>query len=176
MQLSDLGERICILGPSNSGKSTLAVAIGDKLGLPVVHLDRLYHLPNTDWVPRSTEDFLALHDEAIAGDRWVMDGNYSVSMPQRFRRATGVIFLDVSTLRSLGRYFRRCLLQPHRLGGLDGRRDSVKWTMIRHITVTTPNNRRRNAEMFDSLMQPKVRLASVEAIRQCYIDWGLRRR
>lgn len=175
MQLSDLGERICILGPSNSGKSTLAVAIGDKLGFPVVHLDRLYHLPHTDWVPRSTEDFRALHDEAIAGDRWVMDGNYSVCMPQRFRRATGVIFLDVSTLRSLGRYFRRCLLQAHRLGGLDGRRDSVKWAMIRHITVTTPNNRRRNTEMFDSLTQPKVRLSSVGAIRQLYIDWGLKR-
>ena len=82
--------------------------------------------------------------------------------------------------------FRRCAVsagifvavffKPHRLGGLDGRHDSVKWTMIRHITVTTPNTRRRNTEMFDSLMQPKVRLASVEAIRQCYIDWGLRRR
>lgn len=176
MQLEDLGERICILGPSNSGKSTLAVAIGDKLGLPVVHLDRLYHLPHADWVPRSTEDFRALHDEAIAGDRWVMDGNYSVCMPQRFRRATGVIFLDVSTLRSLARYFRRSLLQTHRHGGLDGRRDSVKWAMIRHITVTTRNNRRRNTEMFDSLTLPKIRLASVAAIRQCYVDWGLRRR
>ena len=28
MDLDDLGARICILGPSNSGKSTLAAAIG----------------------------------------------------------------------------------------------------------------------------------------------------
>lgn len=176
MRLADLGDRICILGPSNSGKSTLAVAIGDKLGIPVVHLDRLYHLPETDWQPRGAGDFLALHDAAVAGDRWVMDGNYSIGLPQRFDRATGVILLDVSTLRSLGRYLRRSLLQTDRQGGLDGGHDSVKWEMIRHIVGTTPGNRQRYAEMFDSLTLPKIRLASAGAIRQCYVDWGLKRR
>jgi hypothetical protein len=48
--------------------------------------------------------------------------------------------------------------------------------MIRHIVVTTPGNRRRYAEMFDSLTLPKIRLASAAAIRQCYADWDLRRR
>ena len=37
MNLSDLGDRICILGPSNSGKSTLADAIARKRGLEPVH-------------------------------------------------------------------------------------------------------------------------------------------
>ena len=44
-RLQDLGQRICILGPSSSGKSTLAAAIGDACGLEVVHLDLLHHLP-----------------------------------------------------------------------------------------------------------------------------------
>lgn len=52
MRLEDLGQRICILGPSNSGKSTLASAIGRKCGLTVIHLDQLYHRPGTDWEPR----------------------------------------------------------------------------------------------------------------------------
>src|SRR6516225_11108594 len=38
MQLADLGERICILGPSNSGKSTLAETIARKRGLELIHL------------------------------------------------------------------------------------------------------------------------------------------
>lgn len=41
ISLSSLGPRICILGPSNSGKSTLATAIARKCDLRPVHLDQL---------------------------------------------------------------------------------------------------------------------------------------
>ncbi len=173
MQLEHLGDRICILGPSNSGKSTLAVAIGLKRALPVVHLDQLFHLPDTDWMPRPREEFVALHDEAIQKERWVMDGNYSLCMPQRFERATGLILLDVSTSLSLWRYIRRCLSQSKRQGGLVGNRDSIKWDMLRNIVVTTPKNSRRYVEMFESLNLPKIHLASADAIRRSYAAWKL---
>ncbi|MBP2301176.1 AAA family ATPase [Azospirillum picis] len=175
MQLSDLGQRICILGPSNSGKSTLAEAIARKCGFPVVHLDRLYHAPGTDWEPRPADEFVALHDAAIAGERWIMDGNYSRCMPQRFRRATGLIFLDVSMPLSLLRYFRRTLFEPERRGALEGRRDSIKWTMIHHIAVTTPRNRERNLATFHQADLPKIRLGSARDINACYRRWGLQR-
>ena len=77
LPLNALGNRIMVLGPSNAGKSTLAVAISMKLNIPVVHIDQLQHLPNTDWKIRNEEDFKALHDTAIMEDSWVMDGNYS---------------------------------------------------------------------------------------------------
>lgn len=125
--LADLGPRVCILGPSNSGKSTLAGAIGRARGLEVVHLDLLFHYPGTDWVARPEGEFLALHDKAITCDRWVMDGNYSKCMPQRFRRATGLILLDVGTATSLLRYGRRTLFEGEkRAGALPGGRDSIK--------------------------------------------------
>jgi len=173
MDLPDLGNRICILGPSNSGKSTLANAIARKRGLEPVHLDVLHHLPNTDWEPRPKGEFVALHDAAIAGERWVMDGNYSICMPQRFRRATGLILLDISMPASLLRYFRRTLFETGRLGALEGGRDSVKWDMIHHIAVVQPKNRKRYRAMFDELDLPKLRLSSVRAIKQCFREWGL---
>ncbi|WP_217575056.1 AAA family ATPase [Mesorhizobium sp. GbtcB19] len=173
MNLADLGNRICILGPSNSGKSTLANAIARKRGLEPVHLDLLHHLPNTDWEPRPKSEFVALHDAAIAGERWVMDGNYSVCMPQRFARATGLILLDISTSASLLRYFRRTLFEAKRHGALEGGRDSVKWDMIHHIAVVTPRNRQRYRTMFEELNLPKLRLTSVRAIKQCFRAWGL---
>ena len=175
MQLSELGERICILGPSNSGKSTLAAAIARKRGLAAIHLDQLYHLPNTDWVVRPTDEFVALHDAAIAGDRWVMDGNYSMCMPQRFLRATGLILLDISTPASLLRYWRRTLFGRERAGALEGGRDSIKWDMVYHIAVVTPKNRKRYAKMFHEIDLPKVCLASIRAIKQVYQRWGLER-
>lgn len=175
MLLSELGERICILGPSNSGKSTLAAAIARKRRLPAVHLDQLYHLPGTDWQPRPAAEFLALHDAAIAGERWVMDGNYSICLPQRLCRATGVILLDVSAPASLLRYFRRTLFERSRIGALEGGQDSVKWIMIRHIAVASPKNRRRYADMFRDIDLPKARLDSMRAIRRHYRRWGLER-
>ncbi len=175
MELADLGDRICILGPSNSGKSTLADAIARKRGLTPIHLDQLYHLPGTDWVARPREEFVALHDEAIAGERWVMDGNYSVCMPQRFARATGVILLEVSTALSLARYFRRTLFQKSRVGGLKGGQDSIKWMMIRHITVATPKNKARYRRMLDDMPLPKICLPSAGAISAVYRQWELER-
>ena len=173
LELAELGCRICILGPSNSGKSTLAAAIGRRLDLNVVHLDRLYHVPETNWIVRPEEQFLALHDQAIAGECWVIEGNYSVCLPQRLVRATGLILLDISTQTSLGRYLRRTLLEDQRVGALQGGQDSVKWGMIRHILVTTPATRKRYSQMFSELSLPKVKLASMGRMKQAMRDWGL---
>ena len=104
--LDELGERICIPGPSNSGKSTLATAIARRRGLPAVHLDQLFHLPRTDWQPRPEAEFLALHDQAIRQPRWVMDGNYTRCLGRRLERATGLVLLDVPMAVSLLRYVR----------------------------------------------------------------------
>ncbi|GAB3780742.1 P-loop NTPase family protein [Dyella agri] len=175
MRLPALGRRICILGPSNSGKSTLANAIARKHGLPAIHLDQLHHLPGTDWQPRPPDEFTALHDEAILGDAWVMDGNYSNCMPQRLQRATGIILLDISTPLSLFRYVRRCLSGRARAGALEGGGDRIKWEMIHYIAVVTPGNRRRNAERYRQILLPKIRLASARAIGQCYRQWDLER-
>lgn len=171
--LADLGRRICILGPSNSGKSTLATAIGRKCTIDVIHLDQLYHLPNTDWQVRPTDEFIALHNRAITQDQWVMDGNYSSCMGQRFDRATGLILLDVSTPTSLLRYANRTLFESDRHGALEGKRDSLKWSMIRHIIVRTPKNRIRYEQLFHDLDLPKIYLSSVREINRCYQQWGL---
>lgn len=168
MTLDDLGPRICIMGPSNSGKSTLAAAIARARGLTPVHLDQLHHLPNTDWQPRPEEEFIALHDEALSGTSWVMDGNYSRCLPQRLARATGVILLDTSTATSLLRYLRRSWFERDRLGGLEGAKGSVKWDMIRHIAIATRKNRGRYREMFRHISLPKIQLSTPHEIARFY--------
>jgi adenylate kinase family enzyme len=173
MILDGLGPRICILGPSNSGKSTLAEAIGRARDLPLVHLDQLYHLPDTDWQPRARAEFVALHDAAIEAPRWVMDGNYSGTLPQRLSRATGFILLDVSTTISLFRYFRRSWFERDRRGALEGGKDSVKWSMIHHIAVTTRSNRKRYDEMFARVSVPKVMLRTPQELAAFYRETGL---
>ena len=174
-ELAELGERICILGPSNSGKSTLADAIARKRGLKAIHLDQLYHLPNTDWQARPADEFLALHDEAITGEQWVIDGNYSKCMPQRLERATGLILLDVSTAASLLRYVRRTLFDRARVGALEGGRDSLKWNMVHFIAVVTPARRQHYADVYRQCQLPKEYLPSIRAIKARYREWELER-
>jgi adenylate kinase family enzyme len=143
--------------------------------LEVVHLDQLYHLPHTDWSPRPPDEFAALHDEAIMGSRWVIEGNYSRLLTQRLERATGFILLDVPTTVSLYRYLRRCWLESDRRGALEGGRDSVKWEMIRHITVATRANRARYRQMFNQIRLPKVQINSTRALDDFYRSNSLRR-
>lgn len=173
--LAAFGRRIMVCGPSNNGKSTLAVAIGDKLDLPVVHVDLLRHLPHTDWAPRPDADFVRLHDEAVAGERWVMDGNYSKVMPGRLARATGIILLGANRWANLFRYFRRTLLEPRRIGALEGGRDSIKWDMIHWIVVVSPENLAGYRRTLPAAGLPFVETRSMRELQALYDEWGLTR-
>lgn len=173
--LPELGDRICILGPSGSGKSTLAAAIARKRGLPVVHLDRLHHVPGSNWLKRPDVEFLHLHHEAIHDERWVMDGNYSACLPDRLRRATGFILLDFPRLASLYRYVRRALFEHDRIGSLRSGRENLNFAMLHHITVVSPRNRRRYAQLYRGLTLPKARFTSATALKLAYAAWDLQR-
>jgi adenylate kinase family enzyme len=85
--------RIMVMGPSGSGKSTLARLLGERLGLPVVHLDRLFWMPG--WVQRSEDDFQMAVRKAAEGERWIIDGNYRRTIEPRLARADAIIFLDM---------------------------------------------------------------------------------
>lgn len=85
--------RIVILGCSGSGKSTLARAIGENIGVPVVHLDALYWKPG--WVESETEEFVRRVEAAHAGEAWVSDGNFaSKTWPIRIPRADLILKLE----------------------------------------------------------------------------------
>jgi adenylate kinase family enzyme len=173
--LHELSPRICIIGPSNSGKSTLANAIGQASGLVPIHLDQLHHYPHTDWLPRPAVEFIALHDKAIAESEWVMEGNYLRCLPQRLARATGIILLDTPTGTSLYRYLRRTWFERVRYGQLVGSRQRVTWAMIRHLVMTTRKNRRRYEALFPHWNLPKIRLATTQELASFYRREGLRR-
>jgi adenylate kinase family enzyme len=85
-------KRILIIGPNGAGKSTLARVIGERVGLPVVHLDTFFWNPG--WVQTERPAFRERVVEAVGGDAWVMDGNYSHTFDLRLPRADAVIWLD----------------------------------------------------------------------------------
>lgn len=171
--LRALGPRICVLGQSNSGKSTLSLALARRTGLPVIHLDQLHHLHNTDWRPRDTQEFMQLHRQAIAGECWIIEGNYRRCLPERLERATGVILLDVNLSTSLYRYLRRCTSPRPRPGGVEGASDRISLSMLRYITFETPAKRKNTRALFDDIELPKALLNTQQRTEDAYRYWGI---
>lgn len=89
--------RTLIVGPSGAGKSTLARQLGARLGVPVIHLDAHYWRPG--WKKPSKSEWAAQVDELLAGDTWIMDGNYSGTFARRIAAADTVVFLDFPRLQ-----------------------------------------------------------------------------
>ena len=142
----------------------------------MVHLDQYRHQPGTQWVERPDSEFERMHDEAVAADGWVIEGNYSRWLPGRMRRATGLVLLDASTAASIVRYFRRTLFEPDRAGSLDGTRDRVRVEMIRFLLGPARKSRVRYRHAFDEFDRPKVLLPDRPALEEYYRRNGLTRR
>jgi adenylate kinase family enzyme len=175
LTLEAFGSRIVIFGPSNSGKSTLAYALSQRLGVPAIHLDRFRHMPHTDWQVRPDAEFAALHDAAILGEDWVMEGNYSKLIPQRLARATGVIVLDGNHWFRFWRYLQRTLSPGARIGGLPGNKDSLKWEMVRWVLVTSRQHGGKYERMGAASGLPMTVCRTPRDLDELYRAWNLGR-
>jgi adenylate kinase family enzyme len=96
-----------VIGSSGSGKTTLAAGIARALSAPHLELDSIHHLP--DWEPIDTEVFRSRVAEFAAGERWVIDGNYSKVRDLVWARADTVVFIDLPRWRVMSRLVPRTL-------------------------------------------------------------------
>lgn len=64
-------------GPSGSGKTTFSRALGQRLGLPLIELDALFH-DKPEWQDATRDEFRAKVAAFLAAypGGWVTDGNY----------------------------------------------------------------------------------------------------
>ena len=84
--------RYVVVGTSGSGKSTFARKLSDVTRSPHIELDALYWSEN--WKPRPREEFEERVRHATSGEGWVVDGNYTVTRPIVWSRATHIVWLN----------------------------------------------------------------------------------
>ena len=82
-----------IIGQPGSGKSSLARVLGERVGLPVHHVDKIHW--KSGWVERDRDEKLHLISKVEAESHWIIEGGLSKTWENRVSRADTLIWLDV---------------------------------------------------------------------------------
>jgi len=99
--------RIMLVGCGGAGKSRLARLLGQKLALPVIHLD--VHFWRPGWQAPEHEAWRAQLSALVAGSNWVMEGNYINTFDIRMPRADSLVWLDYPRTTCMRRVLMRTL-------------------------------------------------------------------
>lgn len=120
-----------MVGCGGAGKSTLALQLGDLVGLPVIHLDRHYWRPG--WTPTPVDEWRAMVTELAGAERWIIDGAYNGTLDIRLDRADTVIVMAYSRWRCLYGVLRRWWTNRGRAVQADGCNERVDRDFLRWV-------------------------------------------
>jgi adenylate kinase family enzyme len=124
-------DRISIVGNSGCGKSTLAARLAERLGVPHLELDAVFHQPG--WTELDLATFQSRVRDFAAQPAWVIDGNYRSRLDDAvWQRADTVVWLDyprwIVMSRVLRRTFRRLITRAQLWNGnRESLRNILSW-------------------------------------------------
>jgi len=110
--MNDRFRRTLVIGPSCSGKSTLARQLAGTVDATHIELDLLFWNPG--WQQTPVDDFRGAVESAVARDRWVIDGNYFGTLDLTIPRATAIVWLDLPLRTVLWQVVRRSVVRAWR--------------------------------------------------------------
>jgi len=159
-------KRILVIGSPGAGKSRLATELARRLHLPLIHLDQNAWLPG--WVELDREQWKARVGKLIAGDEWVIDGNYGGSLALRLTRADTVINLELPVWICLARLLRRIASGYGRVRAdmAEGCPEQLDWGFLLYTARFPWRQRPRIAERLKSFAGKVVTLRSPGDVRR----------
>jgi adenylate kinase family enzyme len=163
-------KKVLVIGSSGAGKSTFTRRLGEATGLPVVHLDKLFWHPN--WVETSKDEWVIKVEEALKGDSWIMDGNFSGTLAMRLEACDAVIFLDMPHVVCVYRVLKRVALyrkgsRPDMAEGCDEKFD---WEFLKWVWNYPTRSKPKVEALLNSFENEKtiIRLKSKNEIKNFF--------
>ena len=148
-------ERICIIGGSGTGKTTLANNLGRELKLPVYHIDGIHHLEN--WKIRDKNERDKIIIEKANQSKWIIDGTYCSTLQQRLEKSDYIIYLDYSTLAQvigvMKRFFKNHGKEKEEIPGC---KEQMNWKFFWFVVNWRKNKRNEVLETISKVDQEKV--------------------
>jgi adenylate kinase family enzyme len=131
------GKRICVVGTSGSGKTYVARALAEKLGLTYICNDALILGPN--WTPVPKEDVFIAQEAAMRAPAWTFDGNLTLSRPEdrlARERCDTLVWLDLPRWQTHWQVLRRTIVRVLTRETLwHGNRESLRTAFSRDSIV-----------------------------------------
>lgn len=88
-------KKVIVIGCPGSGKTTFAEKLNKFTGLPLFHLDAIWHNPDKTHISR--ESFDEKISEIFEMQEWIIDGNYNRTIEVRLQQCDTVFLFDLPT-------------------------------------------------------------------------------
>ena len=150
-------ERVMIIGCGGAGKSTLARKLGEKTGLPVVHLDQFWWAPG-NWQHLTREEFDERMMQEMEKPQWILDGNFNRTLELRLSRCDTVIYLDMPRLVCIKNWIGRVIKNwgHARVDMAEGCNEWFDPEMLRWIWKFNKQNRRRYYRLLEDVEEVDI--------------------
>ena len=143
-------KKVIIIGCPGAGKSYFAKKLHSMTGIPLYHLDMIWH--KTDKTHISREEFDETLKRIFREDVWIMDGNYSRTMETRMQACDTIIFFDVA--------YETCMQGIREREGK--KRDDMPWEtvetddiLLNEVKSYIPEQRPRVYQLLDKYKHDK---------------------
>lgn len=100
--------KIRIIGNSGSGKTTVARKLSEHFSIPVLHMDSIAFIPNSDFVLKDKDIMRTEISKFVTvNNKWIIEGNYTSTMGAVYNVPDVVIFIDLPVEQSLFNFENR---------------------------------------------------------------------
>jgi len=149
-----------IFGRPGGGKSTFALALHKKTGIPLHHLDK--HFYESNWIERNYQEFLQIQDSIVCQELWIIDGNSIRSLEMRYCRADLIVYFQYPRLLCYWRILKRLFNKNSEIDDrAKGCKETINWGLLSYIWTFE----KRVAKQIQRLMwkYPKTKFVEINS-------------